>query len=152
MNENLYYCREWKHKFYKEFDICVSDFAENIRNRNGGGLLQIHCVVIHNNKVVRGLCTKDLSQFEKNVRMCVRMFIDTIGTDINYYDYDEVRIWYYNSDDREFDTNDIPLRLAITFHRPTKLNGNEKEIEELKVLIYNELYKLIDKVINADFS
>lgn len=67
MNERLYYCRDWKHRFYESYDICVSDFVEK---KDGGALLQIHCVVINNGEVVRGFHTKDLWQFEK---MCVLM-------------------------------------------------------------------------------
>ena len=57
MNNGLYFCQDWKHQCYKDYDICVSDF---VADRNGCELLQIHCVVIRNNKVVRGFHTKDL--------------------------------------------------------------------------------------------
>ena len=57
MNEQLYYCRDWKHRSYEDYDICVSDFVEN---RSGGVLLQIHCAVIKDGKIVRGYKTRDL--------------------------------------------------------------------------------------------
>lgn len=139
MNKGLYYCQDWKHQFYKDYDICVSDF---VADRSGGALLQIHCVVIHNNKVVRGFHTKDLLQFEKNVRAYIRAFINKMG--MQYPEREEtltVKIWYYNPDDTDLNTSDIPLRIAITFFRPKKIEDNEQTL--LKEQIFTELCDLL---------
>lgn len=139
MNNSLYYCQDWKHQFYKEYDICVSDFVED---RSGGGLLQIHCVVIHNNKVVRGFHTKDLLQFEKNIRAYIRAFIDRMG--MRSPEGEEtftVKMWYYNPDGSDLNTNDIPLRIAITFYRPKKIEDKEQIL--LKKQIFTELCDLL---------
>lgn len=136
MSKDLYYCQQWKHRFYKDYDICVSDFVEN---EVGGALLQIHCVVIHNNEVVR---VKDLFQFEHNIRVHIRAFIDRMG--MVYPGRDEardVRLWYYNLDGSNLNTNDIPLRIAITFYRPKKIEDKEQAL--LKEQIFTELCDLL---------
>lgn len=139
MNERLYYCEDWKHQFYKDYEICVSDFVES----RGSALLQIHCVVIRNNKVVRGFHSKDLLQFEKNIRAYIRAFIDRMG--MCYPERWEegltVKMWYYNPDDSDLNTSDIPLRIAITFYRPKKIEDKEQIL--LKEQIFTELCDLL---------
>lgn len=139
MDKKLYYCQYWKHQFYKKYRICVSDFVED---KIGGELLQIHCVVIRNYKVVRGFQTKDLFQFEKNIRDYIRAFIDRMG--MRYPEREEaltVKIWYYNPDGSDLKTRDIPLRIAITFYRPKKIEDKEQTL--LKEQIFTELCNLL---------
>ena len=135
MDRELYCCSVWKHQLYKEYNVCVSDFVEN------KPFFQIHCVAFKNDKVVRGFRTSDLARFEDNIRRCVRRFINASG---ELPDEDEaltVKIWYYNPDDSRIDTNDIPLRIAITFYRPRIIETENKVL--LKQQIYNELYNLL---------
>ena len=140
MNERLYYCQDWKHQFYKDYDICVSDFVED---RSGGALLQIHCIAIRNNKVVRGFHTKDLLQFEKNIRAYIRTFIDRMGMRYPERGAESltIKMWYYNPDGSDLNTSDIPLRIAITFYRPEKIEDKEKI--SLKEQIFTELCDLL---------
>lgn len=142
MNKDLYYCQQWKHQFYKDYDICVSDFVEN---RVGGALLQIHCVVIHNNEVVRGFREKDLFRFEENIRAHIRAFIDKMGMVYPERADEEltVKMWYYNPDGSNLNTSDIPLRIAITFYRPKKIEDKEQTL--LKEQIFTELCDLCKK-------
>ncbi|MDE6502459.1 MAG: hypothetical protein K2L10_10280 [Ruminococcus sp.] len=137
MNDNLYYCKDWKHQSYKDYDICVSDFVEEPTK---GVLLQIHCLVTHNNKVVcRNM--KDVVGFEINVRHHVRTFMNKMG--MTQPERDEtftVKMWYYTPDGSAF-KKDIPLRIAITFFRPIKIEDKEQQL--LKEQIFNELCNLL---------
>ena len=137
MNKDLYYCSAWKHQFYNNYDICVSDLIQY------GGLLQIHCIATLNNEVVCGFSRKDLSSFEKNIRAHVRKFIEKMETEyIKQANKDyTVKIWYYNLNDEDLNTKDIPLRIAITFYQPRKIDNKEQEI--LKEHIFMELCQLL---------
>lgn len=137
MNKELYYCSAWIHQNYKEYDVCVSDFVEY------KGMLQIHCIAMKNGEVVRGFTTSGLIAFEEKVRTYVRMFINKPGTD-GYYDALTVKMWYYNPDDREFDTNDIPLRTAITFFRPLSIDKESQSM--LKEQILKALFELLEGI------
>ncbi len=123
MNENLYYCKDWKHQSYKDYDICVSDF-----------------LVTRNNKVVH--CNiKDVLEFEINVRHHVRTYMNKMG--MTQPERDEtftVKMWYYTPDGSAF-KKDIPLRIAITFFRPIKIEDKEQIL--LKEQIFNELCNLL---------
>ena len=136
MDNELYYCSNWGHQFYKEYDVCISDFVEHM------GMIQIHGIVIKNGNVVRGFSADDLCEFEEKVRTYIRMFIDKCGTD-DYYDARTVKIWYYTPDNRELDTDDIPLRFAITFYRPLNV---DKEIQSLlKEQLLHTLFEQLRK-------
>ena len=139
MNKDLYYCQQWKHRLYEDYDICVSDFVDV---RDGGVLLQIHCVVIHNNEVVRGFRTENLFRFEKNIRAHIGAFIDRMGMVCPGRDETrDVRLWYYNPDGSDLNMSDIPLRIAITFYRPKKIEDKEQTL--LKEQIFTELCYLL---------
>ena len=136
MDKELYYCSNWEHQFYKEYDVCISDFVEHM------GMIQIHGIAIKSGNVVRGFSTDDLGEFEENVRTYVRLFIDKCGAD-DYYDARTVKIWYYNPDNRELDTCDIPLRFAITFYRP--LNADKEAQSLLKEQLLQTLFEQLRK-------
>ena len=139
MDKELYYCSNWKHQFYKGYDVCVSDFVEH------KGMIQIHGIAIKNGKVVRGFSTDDLREFEEKVRSYVRIFIDKGGTD-GYYDARTVKIWYYNPDNRELSTDDIPLRFAITFFRPFNMDKEAQSM--LKDQLLQTLFEQLEKFTN----
>ena len=136
MDKELYYCANWKHQFYKEYDVCVSDFVEH------SGMIQIHGIAIKNGKVVRGFSADDLREFEEKVRTYVRIFINKGGAD-DFYDARTVKIWYYNPDDKEFNTDNIPLRFAITFFRP--FNVDKEAQSMLKEQLLQALFEQLEK-------
>lgn len=134
MDKGLYYCSNWEHQFYKEYDVCVSDFVEH------KDMIQIHGIAIKNGEVVRGFSTDDLRGFEEKVRVSVRMFIDKGGA-ADFYDARTVKIWYYDPDNRDFNTDDIPLRFAITFFRPLNIDKEAKSMlkEQLLQTLFTQL-------------
>ena len=136
MNKDLYYCKDWKHQFYKGYDICVSDFVES---SGGGVLLQIHCVVIRDDKVVR---VESVSEFQRNIINHIRAFIDKMGMcEPGRDETRDVRIWYYTPDGSYWNKGEIPLRIAITFYRPKKIEDKEQIL--LKEQIFKELCDLL---------
>lgn len=138
MQEKLYYCRDWAHRAYKGCELCVSELIEH------GGLVQIHCIAMHDGKVLRGYKASELYDFERGVRDHVRAFIQENGM-LYPERKDEgldVKIWWYEPYDSRIDTHDICFRTAITFYKPKKIDSESAErlIEQL----YGELYKFID--------
>ncbi|MBP3326819.1 MAG: hypothetical protein J6L77_10425 [Coprococcus sp.] len=117
---------------YKNCDICVSDFIE------APSLFQIHCTAIYDGQIVRGFCSKDLFQFEEKVRAEIRNVFDRLG---DHQTDRTVKIWYQNPDDRKFDTNDIPLKIIITFYQP--LNMDQATQAFLKEQLYTALKELL---------
>ncbi len=105
-------------------------------------MIQIHGIAIKNGKVVRGISTDDLKGFEEKVREYVRMFVDK-GVTADFYDARTVKIWYYDPDNREFDTDDIPLRFAITFFAPLNIDKEAKSMlkEQLLQTLFTQLEK-----------
>ena len=139
MREDLYYCKDWAHRQYKNCELCVSELIEN------GGLVQIHCLAMRDGKVLRGYRASDMYDFEHGAREHVRAFIKENGMRCPERK-DEgltVKIWWYEPDESKIDTQDICFRTAITFYRPEKIDTQSAEslIEQL----YGELYKFIDK-------
>lgn len=116
------------------YDIVISDFIEY------GALLQIHCSITQNDELVRGFCSKDLTSFEQKIRSEIRMIFDRLEdkkTDRT------IKMWYSNSDGSSFsDTNDIPLKIIITFFKPSNMDDRTKEV--LKQSLYPHLQDLVE--------
>ncbi len=116
------------------YDISISDFIEH------GSLLQIHCSITQQDELVRGFCSKDLTSFEQKVRSEIRMVFDRLEdkkTDRT------IKMWYCNSDGSSFgDTNDIPLKIIITFFKPLNMDDRTKEV--LKQSLYPHLQELVE--------
>lgn len=117
------------------YDIVISDFIEY------GNLLQIQCSIKQDDdKLVRGFCTKDLLSFEQKIRAEIRMIFDRLGDEKTDR---TIKIWYCNLDGSEFsDTNDIPLRIIITFFKPSNMDDRTKEL--LKQCLYPYLQELVE--------
>ncbi|MDE6662510.1 MAG: hypothetical protein K2K46_04115 [Lachnospiraceae bacterium] len=116
------------------YDIIISDFYEY------GALLQIHCSITQNDELIRGFCSRDLTSFEQKIRSEIRMIFDRLEdkkTDRT------IKMWYCNSDGSAFsDTNDIPLKIIITFFKPSNMDDKTKEL--LKQCIYPHLQDLVE--------
>ncbi|MCM1288308.1 MAG: hypothetical protein NC240_08350 [Clostridium sp.] len=116
------------------YNITISDFIEY------GTLLQIQCSITQGGKLVRGFCTRDLLSFEQKIRSEIRMIFDQLedeNTDRT------IKIWYSNQDGSDFgDTNDIPLRVIITFFKPSNMDDKTKEL--LKQCLYPHLRALVE--------
>jgi hypothetical protein len=142
MPEDLYWCKQWEHKWHGRFETCVSDLIED------GGLLQIHCIAIEHMRadswLVRGCATGD---FQKKIREAIHAFQVEMGFPRDWYDMDDsefyAHIWYYNPDGSHWSgADDIPMRIAITFHRPIKVE--EKAFQFLQQQIYEILWETLD--------
>ncbi len=138
MEKNLYYCRNWEHRQYKGYELCVSELIEHHM------LVQIHCLIMQNGKVLRGYKAGNLHDFELDVRKLVRAFILENG--MRYPERKEeglvVKIWWYTPDKPRIDTQDICFRTAITFYKPEKIDS--KNSESLIEQLYHRLYQFID--------
>lgn len=117
-----------------DYDIIISDFIEH------GNLIQIQCSVMQNDELVRGFCTKDLRPFERKIRSEVYMIFDRLE---DKQSDQTIKIWYCNLDGSEFsDTNDIPLKIIITFFKPSNMGDETKKL--LKQSLYQHLKDLIE--------
>ena len=138
MREDLYYCRDWEHRQYQGYELCVSELIEH------HGLVQVHCLIMRDGKVLRGYRASDLHDFGSDVRKLVRAFILENG--MRYPERKDegltVKVWWYTPDESGIDTQDICFRTAITFYRPEKIDS--KSAERLIEQLYDELYKFID--------
>ncbi len=116
------------------YDITISDFIEY------GTLLQIQCSIMQGDALVRGFCTRDLLSFEQKIRSEIRMIFDQLKDE----ETDRtIKIWYCNLDGSEFgDTDDIPLKVIITFYKPSNMNDKTKAI--IKKSLYSHLQALIE--------
>lgn len=138
MRDDLYYCRDWEHRQYKGYELCVSELIEN------RVLMQVHCLIMQDGKVLRGYRSGDLYDFQSDVRKLVKAFILENGM-LYPERKDEVldvKIWWYAPDESSIDTQDICFRTAITFYRPEKIDS--KSAENLIEQLYHRLYKFID--------
>lgn len=142
MEEDLYWCKQWKHQWHGRFETCVSDLIEE------GGLLQIHCIAIEHMRtdswLVRGCDTTD---FQKKIREVIHAFQVKMGFPRDWYDMDnselQAHIWYYNPDGSDWSSaDDIPMRVAITLHRPDKVE--EEAFKLLQQQIYEILWEVLD--------
>lgn len=114
-------------------NIYISEYIEY------GSLLQLHCSVTENGEIVRGYCSKDLTSFQVKVRGQIRKIFDQledVKTDRT------IKMWYKNEDAGELDTNDIPLKIIITFYKPEHFNDETGEI--LKQSLYPFLRELVE--------
>ncbi len=125
---------------HSSYDICVSDF---LKRADMPGLIQIHYTVTHNGEIVRGFCTKDLIPFEQKVRAEIRMLFERLED--NQTDR-TIKIWYINPDDRKFDTNDIPLQIAITFYQPANMD------KEAQTLLKEQITGILRELLTIDWK
>ena len=117
-----------------DYDIIISDFIEH------GNLIQIQCSVMQNDELVRGFCTKDLIPFEQKIRSEIYMIFNRLE---DKQSDRTIKIWYCNLDGSEFsDTNDIPLKIIITFFKPLNMDDETKKL--LKQFLYQHLKDLIE--------
>ena len=135
MNKELYYCKHWKHIFYSEYEVCVSEIIYS----NNKKMAQIHIIVMKEGVVVRGISKSFLSGFEKDIRESI---INRFNTDNGMLKEMPIKIWYYNLDDGRVDPNDIPLRIAVTFSNPS---ANIEDYSKIREEIYVHLKSLVDK-------
>lgn len=119
---------------YDNYDIYVSDLLEL------DGLMQIQCSITQNGELLRGFCSKDLTSFEVDVRHRMREIFDQTGNE----EHDgTIKMWYSNADGSSFSsTDDIPLKIAITFYKLPNINDNIKEM--LKQCLYQYLQELVE--------
>ena len=137
MSEDLYWCKHWEHKWHGRFETCVSDYIE------AGVLLQTHCIAIEHERgdswLVRGFNTSD---FQKKIREAVHTFQVEMGFPQERYDMG-THIWYYNPDGSSWHgVDDIPMRVAITFYHPDKVE--EEAFRLLQQQIYEILWEVLD--------
>lgn len=144
MTEDLYWCKQWEYKWHGRFETCVSDLIEE------RSLLQIHCIAIEHMRadswLVRGFDTAD---FQKKIRKVIYEFQVKMGIPHDWYDMDnselQAHIWYYNPDGSSWNSaDDIPMRIAITFHRPIKVE--EEAFKMLHQQIYEILWEVLDNI------
>lgn len=138
MNKELYYCKYWKHMYYFDYDICVSDIIYS----NDKNIAQIHMVVMKKGKVVRGITSSSLNEFENIIRGFIRKQFSKKN---NLLENGVVKIWYYNIDDSPVDSKDVPLRIAITFSN----SGESIPVEEYVIFrqnICDYLLSFLDKI------
>lgn len=119
---------------YDNYDINVSDLLEY------GELRQIQCCITQNGELIRGFCAKDLTHFEVEVRRKMREIFDQSGDE----KHDQtIKMWYCNADGSSFSsTDDIPLKIIITFYELKNMDDNIKEM--LKHCLYSHLQKLVE--------
>lgn len=108
MNKEFYYCKYWEHIYFGEYEMCVSDIILS----NDKKMAQIHIIIMKNGKVVRGISSLSLEKFENTIRELIRNGIDAKN---NLLDKGTIKIWYYNMDDSQINSKDVPLRIAVTF-------------------------------------
>lgn len=118
-------------------NICISEYLEY------GSLLQLHCSITENGEIVRGYCSKDLTSFEVKVRSEIRKIFDQLEdakTDRT------IKMWYKNEDSRELDTEDIPLKIIITFYKPEHFN------DEIGEILKRSVCPLLRELVEVDWG
>lgn len=119
---------------YGGCDIAISDFNE------GEGLFQIQCNITWHNEPVRGFCTDDLLSFERKIRSEIQMVFDRSEDEKTDR---TVKIQYCSADGSECrETKDIPLKMIITFFKPSNMDDGTKEL--LKQRLYPHLRDLVE--------
>lgn len=142
MTEDLYWCKQWEHKWHGRFETCVSDLIEE------GSFLQIHCIAIEHMRadswLVRGCA---MGNFQKKIREVIHTFQVKMGLPHDWDDMNESKlhahIWYFNPDGSHWGgTDNIPMRITFTFHRPIKVE--EEAFQLLQQQIYEILWEVLD--------
>jgi len=136
MKNKLYYCRYWEHELYSDYELCVSDVVYSDDKK----MAQIHVIIMKNGEVVRGIASSMLREFESFLREYIRQ---EFGKRSGLRESEEVKIWYYNVDNRPINPNDIPLRIAITFVNSTE-NISTTEYNDIRRSIYDYLQKFLE--------
>lgn len=134
MKKEFYYCNYWEHIYYANYEMCVSDIICSNDNK----MAQIHMIIMKNEKVVRGMSTSDLQEFECDIREIIR----NVYCENNEFDSGTVKIWYYNFDDSQINSQDIPLRIAVTFNTHKKELSSEED-NDLRNDLYDSLKKIV---------
>ena len=107
--------------------MCIRDSCIAIEHERGDSWL------------VRGFNTSD---FQKKIREAVHTFQVEMGFPQERYDMG-THIWYYNPDGSSWHgVDDIPMRVAITFYHPDKVE--EEAFRLLQQQIYEILWEVLD--------
>ena len=139
MNRELYYCKYWKHIFWKEYEICVSDIIYSERAK----MAQIHIIIMKEGQVVRTISDLKLEDCENHIRTIIR---DAFSNDAWFAEKDVIKIWYYNINDTPVEKSNIPLRMAITFTSHVKSDILIEKFNIIREKVYDCLYCYLSNV------
>lgn len=96
-------------------------------------MAQLHMIIMRKGRVVRGISSIKLNQFEENIRDFIRN---------EFYNNGMIKVWYFNIDDSPINPKNIPLRIAVTFDIGDKDN-NEIDNTSFKEKIYQYVKALL---------
>lgn len=158
MNDELLYCKPWKHMIKKlhnkQVEICVSDA---VNGNQQGTVIQYHAVIIIKNEIARlcdfsnnitqAMAEKYVNDFENNIRNIVRKNLQWRK---NKPDNNTVKIWYYSKNENNpTEINDkryYPyFRLAITVNNVSNINQEDSKMitNQLKDYMFDWVEKII---------
>ena len=137
MKADFFYCEYWDFKsithMNRDFNYCVSPI---IYGNEENTLLQVHCLIKKNNKVL--ICSKEnmLENWLKNSISSMNIW------NKNNLDRNVVKIWYYDIDEYNIDLEkELLMRFSITLNGIVPLQKNEED--ELLKKIEDQIKKFI---------